>query len=30
VLVLGLPVAALAGGWLFGRAPAAIARRPLD
>jgi putative ABC transport system permease protein len=29
-LVVGLPVAALIGGWLFGRAPAAIARRPLD
>ena len=30
VLVLGLPIAALIGGWLFGRAPAAISRRPLD
>jgi putative ABC transport system permease protein len=30
VLVLGLPVAALIGGWLFGRAPAEISRRPLD
>ena len=29
-LVLGLPVAASIGGWLFGRAPASIARRPLD
>jgi putative ABC transport system permease protein len=30
VLVLGLPVAALAGGWLLGRTPATIARRPLE
>lgn len=29
-LLLGLPVAAAVGGWLFGRTPAAIARRPLD
>jgi putative ABC transport system permease protein len=29
-LVLGLPVAASVGGWLFGRAPVDIARRPLD
>ena len=29
-LLVGLPIAALAGGWLFGRAPVAIARRPLD
>jgi putative ABC transport system permease protein len=29
-LLVGLPVAALTGGWLFGRAPAAIARRPLE
>ena len=29
-LMFGLPVAALIGGWLFGRAPAAIGRRPLD
>lgn len=30
VLVLGLPVAAMIGGWLFNRTPAAIARRPLE
>ena len=30
ILVLGLPVAAFLGGWLSGRAPVAIARRPLD
>ncbi|HZC73799.1 MAG TPA: hypothetical protein VE442_24125, partial [Jatrophihabitans sp.] len=29
-LVVGLPVAAMLGGWLFGRAPVEIARRPLD
>jgi putative ABC transport system permease protein len=29
-LLIGLPVAALVGGWMFGRAPAAIARRPLE
>jgi putative ABC transport system permease protein len=29
-LVLGLPIVALIGGWLVGRAPVAIARRPLD
>jgi len=30
MLVLGLPIAAFTGGWLFGRAPAALGRRPLD
>jgi putative ABC transport system permease protein len=30
VLLLGLPVAALVGGWLFGRAPTAVSRPPLD
>ncbi len=30
VLVVGLPIAALVGGWLFGRSPATIARRPLE
>jgi putative ABC transport system permease protein len=29
-LVLGLPVAALVGGWLLGRTPHTIARTPLD
>jgi len=29
-LVLGLPVAALIGGWLFGRTPGTIARTPLQ
>jgi putative ABC transport system permease protein len=30
VLVVGLPAAAAAGAWLFGRTPATIARRPLE
>jgi putative ABC transport system permease protein len=31
VIVIGLPLAAAAGGWLLaGREPRAIARRPLD
>ncbi len=29
-LVFGLPVAALIGGWAFGRTPTTIARRPLE
>lgn len=29
-LVIGLPIVAFIGGWLFGRTPASIARRPLD
>ena len=29
-LLVGLPIIALIGGWLFGRAPADIARRPLE
>jgi putative ABC transport system permease protein len=29
-LILGLPIVAFIGGWLFGRAPVAIARRPID
>ena len=29
-LVVGLPVAAVVGGWLFGRAPVSISRRPLE
>jgi putative ABC transport system permease protein len=30
VLIFGLPLAALIGGWLFGRTPATISRRPLE
>jgi putative ABC transport system permease protein len=30
VLILGLPVAALVGAWLLGRAPRTLARRPLE
>ncbi len=30
VLILGLPVAAIAGAWLFGRTPTSIARRSLE
>jgi putative ABC transport system permease protein len=30
VLVLGLPVAALVGGWLVNRTPTAISRSPLE
>ena len=30
ILILGLPVAAIAGAWLFGRTPTSIARRSLE
>jgi putative ABC transport system permease protein len=30
VLIFGLPLAALIGGWLFGRTPATISRQPLE
>lgn len=30
VLIVGLPLAGLIGGWLVGRTPSGIARRPLD
>ena len=30
VIMFGLPVAALIGGWLFGRTPTSLARRPLE